>query len=299
MQKLEDLDLSLELDKKLYKKKLKVLQYEMLNAQQFLFNNKIGLILAFEGMDAAGKGGAIKRLTERIDPRGYVVHPIAAPQPHELRYNYMHRFWRKLPQHGQMAIFDRSWYGRVLVERLEGFATKDEWERAYDEINDFERLLTDGNYIIIKFWVHIDKEEQLNRFNARAQDPYKAWKLTDEDWRNREKFDDYVTVADEMFEKTDSENAPWVLISGNDKYYARIQILKETLAHIEKQAQRRGLEIPSLFEREERKAIAELELAVKEAAAGLAEEVEDIKEVKGIMSVRKTKLKNKSKKRRK
>ena len=299
MQKLEDLDLSLELDKKLYKKKLKVLQYEMLNAQQFLFNNKIGLILAFEGMDAAGKGGAIKRLTERIDPRGYVVHPISAPQPHELRYNYMHRFWRKLPQHGQMAIFDRSWYGRVLVERLEGFATKDEWERAYDEINNFEHLLTDGNYIIIKFWIHIDKEEQLNRFNARSQDPYKSWKLTDEDWRNREKFDDYVTIADEMFEKTDSENAPWVLISGNDKYYARIQILKETLAHIEKQAQRRGLEIPSLFEREERKAIAELELAVKEAAAGLAEEVEDIKEVKGIMSVRKTKLKNKSKKRRK
>ena len=299
MQKLEDLDLSLELDKKLYKKKLKVLQYEMLNAQQFLFNNKIGLILVFEGMDAAGKGGAIKRLTERIDPRGYVVHPISAPQPHELRYNYMHRFWRKLPQHGQMAIFDRSWYGRVLVERLEGFATKDEWERAYDEINNFEHLLTDGNYIIIKFWIHIDKEEQLNRFNARSQDPYKAWKLTDEDWRNREKFDDYVTIADEMFEKTDSENAPWVLISGNDKYYARIQILKETLAHIEKQAQRRGLEIPSLFEREERKAIAELELAVKEAAAGLAEEVEDIKEVKGIMSVRKTKLKNKSKKRRK
>ena len=309
MQKLEDLDLSLELDKKLYKKKLKVLQYEMLNAQQFLFNNKIGLILVFEGMDAAGKGGAIKRLTERIDPRGYVVHPISAPQPHELRYNYMHRFWRKLPQHGQMAIFDRSWYGRVLVERLEGFATKDEWERAYDEINNFEHLLTDGNYIIIKFWIHIDKEEQLNRFNARAQDPYKAWKLTDEDWRNREKFDDYVTVADEMFEKTDSENAPWVLVAGNNKQYARIQILKETLAHIEKQAQRRSLEIPSLFEREERKAIAELEQAVKEVAAdlveeveeikevaaGLVEEVEEIKEAKRITSVRKTK----SKKRRK
>ena len=295
MQKLEDLDLSLELDKKLYKKKLKVLQYEMLNAQQFLFNNKIGLILAFEGMDAAGKGGAIKRLTERIDPRGYVVHPISAPQPHELRYNYMHRFWRKLPQHGQIAIFDRSWYGRVLVERLEGFATKDEWERAYDEINDFERLLTDGDYIIIKFWIHIDKEEQLNRFNARAQDPYKAWKLTDEDWRNREKFDDYVTVADEMFEKTDSENAPWVLVAGNNKQYARIQVLKETLAHIEKEAQRRGLEIPNVFKREERKAIAELEQAVKEVAAGLVEEVEEIKEVKGITSVRKTK----SKKRRK
>ena len=298
MQKLQDLDLALQLDKKLYKKKLKVLQYEMLNAQQFLFNNKIGLILAFEGMDAAGKGGAIKRLTERIDPRGYVVHPISAPQPHELRYNYMHRFWRKLPQHGQIAIFDRSWYGRVLVERLEGFATKDEWERAYNEINNFERLLTDGNYIMIKFWIHIDKDEQLNRFNARAQDPYKAWKLTDEDWRNREKFDDYVTAAEEMFEKTDSQNAPWVLVAGNNKQYARIQVLKETLAHIEKEAQRRGLKIPNVFEREEKKAIAELEQAVKEVAAGLVEEVEEIKEVKGITSVRKTKLKNRSKKKR-
>ena len=295
MQKIEYLDLSLKLDKKLYKKKLKVLQYEMLNAQQFLFNNKIGLIIVFEGMDAAGKGGAIKRLTEHMDPRGYVVHPISAPQPHELRYNYMHRFWRKLPQHGQIAIFDRSWYGRVLVERLEGFATKDEWERAYDEINNFEHLLTDGNYIIIKFWLHIDKEEQLNRFNARAQDPYKAWKLTDEDWRNREKFDDYVTVADEMFEKTDSENAPWILVAGNNKHYARIQVLKETLAHIEKQAQRRGLEIPNVFQREERKAILELEQVVKEVAAGLVEEVKDIKEAKRITSVRKTK----SKKRRK
>lgn len=295
MSKLEELDLSLELDKKLYKKKLKVLQYEMLNVQQFLFNNKIGLILVFEGMDAAGKGGAIKRLTERIDPRGYVVHPISAPQPHELRYNYMQRFWRKLPQHGQIAIFDRSWYGRVLVERLEGFATPEEWGRAYNEINDFERLLTDGDYIIIKFWIHIDKEEQLKRFNARAEDPYKAWKLTDEDWRNREKFDDYVAIADEMFEKTHSENAPWVLVSGNNKYYARIQVLKETLVHIEKQAQRRGLTIPNLFEREERKAIAELEEAVKEVAAGLVEEVEDIKQVKRITSVRKTKSKKRQK----
>ena len=291
MSKLEELDLSLEIDKKLYKKKLKVLQYEMLNVQQFLFNNKIGLILVFEGMDAAGKGGAIKRLTEHMDPRGYVVHPISAPQPHELRYNYMQRFWRKLPQHGQIAIFDRSWYGRVLVERLEGFATPEEWGRAYNEINDFERLLTDGDYIIIKFWIHIDKEEQLKRFNARAEDPYKSWKLTDEDWRNREKFDDYVMVADEMFEKTNSENAPWVLVAGNNKYYARIQVLKEALAHIEKQAQRRGLTIQNLFEREEREAIAELEEAVKELAAGLVEEVEDIKQVKGITSVRKIKSK--------
>ena len=240
MKKLSRIDLNQSLDKKMYKKKLEVLQYEMLNAQQFLFNEKIGLILAFEGMDAAGKGGAIKRLTEHIDPRGYVVHPISAPQPHELRYNYMHRFWRKLPQHGQMAIFDRSWYGRVLVERVEGFATRDEWKRAYTEINNFEKLLTDEDYIILKFWIHVDKDEQLKRFEERAANPYKSWKLTDEDWRNRDKFDVYEEAADEMFAKTDSEHAPWVLVPGNDKLYARIHILEETIAHIKREVERRG-----------------------------------------------------------
>ncbi|MFF5996720.1 polyphosphate kinase [Lysinibacillus sp. KU-BSD001] len=289
MQKLEALDLSLELDKVVYKKKLKVLQYEILNVQQFLFNNKIGLILAFEGMDAAGKGGAIKRLTERIDPRGYIVHPISAPQPHEKRYNYMQRFWRKLPQHGQIAIFDRSWYGRVLVERLEGFATEEEWTRAYEEINDFERLLTNGEYILLKFWIHIDQEEQLKRFEARAQDPYKAWKLTEEDWRNRDKFDDYAVAANEMFEKTDSKHAPWILVEGNNKQYARIKVLEETLAHIQQEAKRRGLEIPTVFEQEEKKALAELAQAEKEVAASLEEDVKKVKLVR----------KNKSKKKRK
>lgn len=251
MSKLKDLDLSLELDKKMYKKKLKALQYEMLNAQQSLFNNKVGLILVFEGMDAAGKGGAIKRLTERIDPRGLIVHPISAPQPHELRYNYMHRFWRKLPQHGQIAVFDRSWYGRVLVERIEGFATKEEWSRAYDEINAFEKMITDGDYIMLKFWIHIDSDEQLKRFNDRAQDPYKAWKLTEEDWRNREKYDDYVDAANEMFKRTDTEAAPWVVIPGNNKLFARVQVLKETIAHIEKEAARRGLNLTNMLTKEQ------------------------------------------------
>lgn len=248
MKKLKDLDLSLKTDKKTYKTQLKELQYEMLNAQQFLFKNKIALVLAFEGMDAAGKGGAIKRLTERIDPRGLVVHPISAPQPHELRYHYLQRFWRKLPQHGQISIFDRSWYGRVLVERIEGFATENAWKRAYKEINDFEKQLTDEEYIVIKFWIHIDSEEQLKRFNDRAQDPYKAWKLTEEDWRNRDKFDLYGEAADEMFEKTDTENAPWHLIPGNDKLYARIEILKKVIAHIKKEAARRGLELTNVLE---------------------------------------------------
>lgn len=251
MKSLKDLDLTKTFDKKLYKQQLKDLQYQMLNAQQFLLNNKIGLIIAFEGMDAAGKGGAIKRLTERIDPRGLIVSPISAPQPHEMRYNYMQRFWRKLPQHGQIAIFDRSWYGRVLVERIEGFAEEHEWKRAYNEINDFEKQLTDEDYILLKFWIHIDADEQLKRFNDRAKDPYKSWKLTDEDWRNREKFDLYCEAADEMFVKTDKKNAPWHLIPGNDKLYARIQVLKEVVAHIEKQAAKRGLELKNVFESRE------------------------------------------------
>ena len=251
MKSLKDLDLTKTFDKKLYKQQLKDLQYQMLNAQQFLLNNKIGLIIAFEGMDAAGKGGAIKRLTERIDPRGLIVSPISAPQPHEMRYHYMQRFWRKLPQHGQIAIFDRSWYGRVLVERIEGFAEEHEWKRAYNEINDFEKQLTDEDYILLKFWIHIDADEQLKRFNDRAKDPYKSWKLTDEDWRNREKFDLYCEAADEMFAKTDKKNAPWNLIPGNDKLYARIQVLKEVVAHIEKQAAKRGLELKNVFESRE------------------------------------------------
>lgn len=248
---LMDLDLSIDLDEKMYKKKLKLLQYEMLNVQQLLFNKKIGLILAFEGMDAAGKGGAIKRLIEHIDPRGYVVHPISAPQPHELRYNYMQRFWRKLPQHGQIAIFDRSWYGRVLVERIEGFAKKNEWTRAYDEINNFEKSLTDGDYIIIKFWIHVSNEEQLKRFKDREKNPYKAWKLTDEDWRNREKWPEYVDAANEMFEKTDKKNAPWILVAGNDKKFARVQVLQETLSHIERALEKRGLHIKNALEKKD------------------------------------------------
>ena len=249
MQNLNDLDLTLKLDKKLYKKQLKELQYEMLNIQQFLYNNKIGLIFVFEGMDAAGKGGAIKRLTEHIDPRGLIVSPISAPQPHEKRYHYMHRFWRKLPQHGQIAIFDRSWYGRILVERIEGFAKEHEWKRAYNEINDFEKQLTDEDYIIVKFWVHIDADEQLKRFMERAADPYKSWKLTDEDWRNREKFHLYMEAADEMFAKTNTENAPWCLIPGNDKFYARVQVLKEAVAQIETQITKRGLQLTNVFEK--------------------------------------------------
>ncbi|MGF9978818.1 polyphosphate kinase [Viridibacillus arvi] len=242
--RIEDMKLDKHLnDKPSYKKELKKLQLELLNIQQFLFNHNIGLVLAFEGMDAAGKGGAIKRLTQRLDPRGYIVHPIAAPQPFELKYHYLHRFWTRLPYKGQIGIFDRSWYGRVLVERIEGFAEQEEWQRAYEEINQFEKLLTDDNYIVAKFWIQVSKEEQLNRFKERQEDPYKKWKLTDEDWRNRDKWPLYVEAANEMFKKTDKPHAPWILISGDDKKYARIQVLKQVIAHVTRECELRGLQI--------------------------------------------------------
>ena len=218
--------------KKKYNKELKQLQYDMLNVQQHLFNQKVGLVLVFEGMDAAGKGGAIKRITERLDPRGLVVHPISAPQAHELRYHYLQRFWRKLPQHGQIGIFDRSWYGRVLVERIEGFATKQQWNRAYKEINDFEKALTDESYIVVKCWLQITNDEQLIRFEERREDPYKKWKLTDDDWRNREKWSSYVFAAEDMFTKTHTDHAPWMIIEATDKKNARINVLKSILEHI-------------------------------------------------------------------
>ncbi|CAM5207420.1 Polyphosphate:AMP phosphotransferase [Ureibacillus acetophenoni] len=244
MKRIEKINLTKQLDKKQYKEQLKQLQFELLNIQQFLFEKEIALILVFEGMDAAGKGGAIKRLTERLDPRGFVVHPISAPKFHEKRYHYLQRFWRKIPQHGQIGIFDRSWYGRVLVERIEGFATEKEWQRAYEELNSFEKTLTDENYILLKFWIHIDKDEQLIRFQNRQNDPYKQWKLTDEDWRNREKFDEYIVAANETFEKTDKVHAPWVLVPGNNKNYARIKVLKETISWVKHQLNERGFPFP-------------------------------------------------------
>lgn len=219
-------------DKKDYKKELKVLQYEMLNLQQHLFNQKVGLILVFEGIDAAGKGGAIKRVTKRLDPRGLIVHPISTPLSHEKRYHYLQRYWRKLPQHGQIGIFDRSWYGRVLVERVEGFVKKSELKRSYEEINDFEKTLTDESYILIKCWLHVSKDEQLNRFLKRKNDPNKKWKLTKDDWRNRENWEKYVEAAEDMFKKTNTTASPWIVIEANNKKYARIMVLKRLTRHI-------------------------------------------------------------------
>ncbi len=223
--RLDDLEHK-SIDEDEYKPKLKDAQLRLLNLTRELSETKRTLVVVFEGPDAAGKGGAIKRTTERLDPRLLRVHSIVKPTTEEYQHHYLWRFWNKLPPHGSTVIFDRSWYGRVLVERVENFATDKEWKRAYQEINEFERLLTDDGAIIQKFYLHISKEEQLFRFKRRESDPYKHWKINDEDWRNRRKWDEHNAAAEDMFEKTSTDNAPWNVIAANYKWNARIKVTK-------------------------------------------------------------------------
>jgi polyphosphate kinase 2 (PPK2 family) len=192
-----------------------------------------GLLVVVEGSDAGGKGGAIKRLVQPLDPRHYSVYSYAAPSSRELRHHFLWRFWSKVPGNGGMCVFDRSWYGRVLVERVEEFATTQEWTRAYDEIVNFERGLATEGTIIVKFWMHVSPDKQLERFNSRKDDPLRKWKLTDEDWRNREKRDLYDEAAEDMFERTDHTAAPWHLVAGDQKKWARIAVLETTIKRVE------------------------------------------------------------------
>lgn len=222
---LEKIDLALKLSRDEYLEQLEPLQNELHLLGFQVYRQKRPLLIVFEGWDASGKGGAIKRLTARLDPRGYVVWPVAAPQGDDKDRHYLYRFWRRLPEQGQIAIFDRSWYGRVLVERVEGFCTDAQWKRAYMEINQFERQLADFGTILLKFWMHISEDEQLKRFQERQHVGYKSWKLTDEDWRNRAKWADYQRAAEEMLLKTSTRPAQWTIVEANDKLYARIKVL--------------------------------------------------------------------------
>ena len=223
---LDGVDVSLTMTKEDYKKRLSVLQKELTRLQNEMYLKRIPVVVALEGWDAAGKGGAIKRLTEPLDPRGYEVVPTAAPNDIEKAHHYLWRFWRAMPKDGHMTIFDRTWYGRVMVERIEGFCSQAEWRRAYREINQMVQNLTDHGVIVLKFWLQIDKDEQERRFNERMEDPEKQWKITDEDWRNREKWDAYVKAVDEMILRTSTTYAPWTIVEADSKYYARIKILE-------------------------------------------------------------------------
>jgi len=222
---LSSLDMSLQLQKSDYKKQLKECQARLNQLHRKALKKKISTILLFEGPDAAGKGGAIRRITAALDARHYQVIPIAAPTDEERAHHYLWRFWRHLSRAGRINIFDRSWYGRVLVERVEGFASEAEWKRAFAEINEFEEQLTDHGILLLKYWVHISKDEQLERFKAREQTPHKRWKLTEEDWRNREKWDDYESAVNDIVEHTSTHTAPWVLVEGNDKRFSRIKVI--------------------------------------------------------------------------
>jgi AMP-polyphosphate phosphotransferase len=223
---LDTIDMTVSLEGEEYSNSLVKHQVALYQLAYQVYTQQRPVILIFEGWDAAGKGGAIRRVTEKIDPRGYVVYPIAAPKGDDATHHYLWRFWNRLPETGQIAIFDRSWYGRVMVERIEGFCTDEEWKRAYREINQFERQLVDFGTILFKFWIHVTQEEQLARFEGRANDKLKSWKLTDEDWRNRAKWLLYEEAVNEMLLKTSTVSAPWTVVEGNSKGYARVKVLQ-------------------------------------------------------------------------
>ncbi|PWM27794.1 MAG: polyphosphate:AMP phosphotransferase [Oscillospiraceae bacterium] len=230
---LGEVDLSPTMENKLYKEKLKKLQRRLFELHNEIYLHRRPLIIVFEGWDAAGKGGAIKRLVGGLDPRGYEVIPISAPNEEERNKHYLWRFWSSLPKNGHIAIFDRSWYGRVMVERIEGFCSEQQWKRAYEEINYFERELYERGTIQIKFWLHISPEEQLKRFNKRLENPEKNWKITEEDWRNREKWTQYETAVNDMLRYTNTDYSPWIIIPGNDKRYARLNVLENVISQLE------------------------------------------------------------------
>ena len=235
---LNTIDLSVTICEEDYRKELIKCRKKLKELHNILYRKKIPVIIAYEGWDAAGKGGNIKRVTSGLDPRGYTVYPIAAPDKSELNRHYLWRFYKRLPKDGHIAIFDRTWYGRVMVERLEGFCSENDWQRAYNEMNEFEKELSDWGAIVIKFWVQIDNQTQLERFTERQNTPEKQWKITDEDWRNREKWDQYEEAITEMLNKTNTKFAPWYVLESVDKKYARIKAMKILIREIEERLEK-------------------------------------------------------------
>ena len=237
---LAKVDLSVQLSKDDYRQRLRDSQIELRKLQAKIYQEKVPVIALFEGWDAAGKGGAIKRLTDTLDPRSYQVNTFAAPTEEEAQFHYLWRFWRRIPPGGKISIFDRSWYGRVMVERVEGFAREKEWLRAYREINELEAELTAEGYVVVKFFLHISPEEQLARFEERQNNPFKQYKLTDEDWRNREKWPLYDVAVNQMMARTNTPAAPWTVVPANDKYFARVQVIQTVVDAVKMELKRRG-----------------------------------------------------------
>jgi polyphosphate kinase 2 (PPK2 family) len=230
---LEKLDMTKKLSKSEYSDQIESAQSRLRKLEFRMYEKKVPVMCVFEGWDAAGKGGAIKRVTEMLDPRGFTVSSYSAPQGEEKTHHYLWRFWRNLPRTGHLAIFDRSYYGRVLVERVEHFAAEAEWKRAYQEINEFESQQASFGMVICKFWLHVTSEEQLRRFQRRELDPFRQYKLTEEDWRNRAKIPDYTSAVEDMLVRTSTPHAPWTVVEANEKYYARVKVVENVVESIE------------------------------------------------------------------
>jgi AMP-polyphosphate phosphotransferase len=235
---LDHLDLSKSLTPDEYAARLKKAQTELRELEHEIYLRRVPVVIAYEGWDAAGKGGNIRRLTQNLDPRGYEVVPVAAPNDIEKAHHYLWRFWVQMPKAGHITIFDRTWYGRVLVERVEGFCTEAQWRRAYREINGMEQHLAHFGAVILKFWLHIDPEEQLRRFREREGMPHKQWKMTEEDWRNREKIGQYREAVEEMLYRTSTPYAPWTIVESNCKRHARVKVLETVCKAIRKRIAR-------------------------------------------------------------
>jgi len=250
MSRLDDVDLSKTMSKDESERQLAKLQARLLQlrllAAGLVGDGKLGpaLTIVFEGWDASGKGGAIKRLVAGLDPRHVRVQSYAAPTEREKRHHFLWRFSPNIPGAGGMAIFDRSWYGRVLVERVEGFATKEQWQRAYGDIVGFEQSLVSDGMVLVKFWLHISGEEQLARFESRRDDPLRRWKLTDEDWRNRDKRKAYLKAIDEMLARTDHKDAPWELVEAENKHYARVKVIETVNRRLEAGLKQYDITVP-------------------------------------------------------
>lgn len=243
---LEKIDLTKKLSKKNYKAKVHQLRNRLYDLQKMCWDHKIASLIVFEGWDAAGKGSSINALTQRLDPRGFKLHAIQAPRTSESHMPWLWRFWLRVPNYGEMAIFDRSWYGRVGVERVEGLIPEDEWSKGYRHIGEFERTLADDGYLIIKFFLHISAKEQGKRFRKLEKDPLESWHVQPEDWDHHSKYDEYLIAYEEMFERTDSEWGPWTIVEATDRRWSRVKVFETIVGRLENALQDREIELPQM-----------------------------------------------------
>jgi polyphosphate kinase 2 (PPK2 family) len=246
---LEKVDLSKKLSKETYRARLPVLRNRLYDLQKACWDAAVPSVILFEGWDAAGKGTSINLLTQRLDPRGFKLHAIQAPRTYETHMPWLWRFWLKLPNCDEMAIYDRSWYGRVLVERVEGFTPEEQWRKAYRDIVNFERTIADDGCVVTKFFLHISKEEQKSRFKKLEKDPLTAWHVQPEDWEHHRKYDEYVLAIEEMLERTDTEWGPWTIIEATDRRWTRIRIFETIVGRLEEALENRGASLPPSRER--------------------------------------------------